>query len=295
VARPDLLLMAAFLHDIGKGWPGDHSVRGEAVARDVAARVGFSQADAATVAAAVRLHLLLPQAATRRDLDDPVTVAQVAAEVGGQGMLELLHALAVADGQATGPAAWGDWKAGLIADLVHRVSAELDGEPPPLPPPRRPDLLELAAGGGPAAVVEGGEVTVVAAARPGLLWQAAGVLALHRLVVRSANVSVADGTALTVLRVAPEFGDPPQSELVAADLRRMLDGRLDVADRLRRPWSRSARTTSRGCCGVPAARSASAAWTSARPGWRRSARRPWTCSTWWTAPATRSRTCICAG
>ena len=38
MARPDLLLLAALLHDIGKGWPGDHSVSGEVVARDVAAR-----------------------------------------------------------------------------------------------------------------------------------------------------------------------------------------------------------------------------------------------------------------
>ena len=234
VARPDLLLLSAFLHDVGKGWPGDHSVCGEVVARDVAARIGFSAADSVLVAAAVRLHLLLPQAATRRDLDDPVTVAQVAAAVGGRGLLELLHALAIADGQATGPAAWSDWKAGLIADLVRRVSAELAGEPPPQPRRPRPDQLALAVGGGPAALVDGDEVTVVGPDRPGLLWQAAGVLASHRLAVRSANVSVQDGTALTVLRVAPEFGDPPDPELVATDLRRMLAGRLDVADRLRR-------------------------------------------------------------
>jgi [protein-PII] uridylyltransferase len=75
---------------------------------------------------------------------------------------------------------------------------------------------------------------VVALDRPGLLWQAAGVLALHRLVVRSANVTVHEGTALTVLRVAPEFGDSPDPDLVAADLRRMLAGRLDPAERLHR-------------------------------------------------------------
>ena len=233
VARPDLLLLSAFLHDVGKGWPGDHSAGGEAVARDLAARMGFSPADAVLAAAAVRLHLLLPQTATRRDLDDPVTVAQVAATVGGRGLLELLHALAIADGQATGPAAWSDWKAGLVAELVRRVAAELAGEPPPRPRPPRPDQLALAARGEPAALVQGEEVTVVGAGRPGLLCQAAGVLASHRLVVRSANVSMTGGTALTVLKVAPEFGDPPDAAMVAGDLRRMLDGRLDIAERLR--------------------------------------------------------------
>jgi [protein-PII] uridylyltransferase len=233
VARPDLLLLSAFLHDVGKGWPGDHSAGGEAVARDLAVRMGFGPADAVLAAAAVRLHLLLPQTATRRDLDDPVTVAQVTAAVGGRGLLELLHALAIADGQATGPAAWSDWKAALVAELVRRVSAELAGEPPPRPHPPRPDQLALAARGEPAALVQGEEVTVVGADRPGLLWQAAGVLASHRLVVRSANVSVTGGTALTVLKVAPEFGDPPDAAIVAGDLRRMLNGRLDIAERLR--------------------------------------------------------------
>jgi [protein-PII] uridylyltransferase len=233
VARPDLLLVGALLHDIGKGWPGDHSVAGAVVARDVALRLGFSNEDAELLALTVNQHLLLPQTATRRDLDDPVTVSQVAQAVGSHLTLDLLHALAIADGQATGPAAWSDWKAALVADLVRRVSAELAGEPPPPPPSPRADQLALIAGGGPAALVNGEEVTLVAPDRPGLLWQAAGVLASHRLIVRSANVSTCEGTALTVLRVAPEFGDAPDAALVAADLRRMLDGRMDVADRLR--------------------------------------------------------------
>ena len=234
VARPDLLLLAALLHDVGKGWPGDHSVTGEVVARDVGRRIGLPAPDVELVASAVRLHLLLPMIATRRDLDDPVTVKQVATTVRSRALLELLHALAIADGLATGPAAWNDWKATLVADLVRRVEAVLDGDPMPAPAPLRDDQLALAADGGPAATVRSSEVTVVAPDRPGLLWRAAGVLASHRLAVRSANASSVGNTAVTVFDVEPEFGDPPDATLVAADLRRMLQGRLDVEDRLDR-------------------------------------------------------------
>jgi [protein-PII] uridylyltransferase len=234
VARPDLLLLAALLHDIGKGWPGDHSVSGQVVARDVARRVGLSEADAEVIAAAVRHHLLLPVVATRRDLDDPMTLQHVATMVGSRLLLDLLHALSAADGLATGPAAWNDWKAGLVTDLARRVSAVLDGEPTPEPAPLRPDQLALVAEGGPAAIVDGSEVTVVALDRPGLLWRAAGVLASHRLVVRGANASASGEIAVAVFSVVPEYGDPPDATLVTADLRRMLEGRLDVEDRLER-------------------------------------------------------------
>jgi [protein-PII] uridylyltransferase len=234
VARPDLLLLATLLHDVGKGWPGDHSVTGEVVARDVSRRLGLPAPDVELVAAAVRLHLLLPMVATRRDLDDPVTVTQVANAVGSRALLGLLCALSTADGLATGPAAWNDWKARLVADLVRRVAAVLAGGPMPGPAPLREDQLALAADGGPAATVRGSEVTVVAPDRPGLLWRAAGVLASHRLAVRSANASSVGDTAVTVFDVEPEYGDPPDATLVAGDLRRMLLGRLDVGDRLDR-------------------------------------------------------------
>jgi [protein-PII] uridylyltransferase len=250
VSRPDLLLLAALLHDIGKGWPGDHSVSGEVVARDVARRVGLSEADAEMVAAAARHHLLLPVVATRRDLDDPVTVRSVAEMVRSRLLLELLHALARADGLATGPAAWNDWKAALVADLARRVSAVLDGEPVPGPAPLREDQLALAGDGGPAVIVTGGEVTVVARDRPGLLWRAAGVLASHRLAVRGATATSVGDIAVTVFAVAPEYGDPPDADLVAADLRRLIEGRLDVAERLERR-ARAARSRRRGGQPVP--------------------------------------------
>jgi [protein-PII] uridylyltransferase len=244
VARPDLLLVGALLHDIGKGWPGDHSKTGAVMARDLGERLGFDAGDVRVLEAVVRYHLLLPETATRRDLDDPVTIETVATAVGDPVVLETLAALAIADGQATGPAAWGAWKAGLVAELTRRVAAVLAGAPPPVAPEPMPQQLALARHGGGAVRVTGSQITVVAPDRPDLLWQAAGVLALHRLAVRSARVvswgaerrgrGSASPTALLEFMAVPEYGSGPDPAALEADLRRVLAGRLDVARRLER-------------------------------------------------------------
>jgi [protein-PII] uridylyltransferase len=187
VARPDLLLVGALLHDIGKGWPGDHCRTGAVVARDIGERLGFDPADVSALESVARHHLLLPETATRRDLDDPVTIETVAETVGDPVVLETLAVLAVADGTATGPAAWGAWKAGLVAELARRVAAVLAGAPPPVAPDPTPGQLALARHGGGAVRISGSRITIAAPDRPGLLWQAAGVLALHRLAVRAAR------------------------------------------------------------------------------------------------------------
>jgi [protein-PII] uridylyltransferase len=122
----------------------------------------------------------------------------------------------------------------------------------PGPAPLRDDQLALAAEGGPAATVRGSEVTVVAPDRPGLLWRAAGVLASHRLAVRSANATSVGDTAVTVFDVEPEFGEPPDATLVAGDLRRMLQGRLDVTGRLERRVRAAAPRPATGRAAVPA-------------------------------------------
>ncbi|WP_203981698.1 [protein-PII] uridylyltransferase [Sphaerisporangium rufum] len=234
VSRPDLLLLSALLHDVGKGWPGDHSATGEVVARDIGTRMGLQPADVDTLATVVRHHLLLPETATRRDLDDPVTISRVAEAVGSREVLELLAALAVADGHATGPAAWNSWKAGLVTDLVRRVRSVLSGSPPAPAPALSARQASLARHGGGAVRVQGGAVTVVAPDRPGLLWRAAGVLAAHRMVVRSASAASAATAAVIEFAVVPEYGTPPDPATLEADLRLVLAGRLDIEQRLAR-------------------------------------------------------------
>ncbi|WP_405795395.1 [protein-PII] uridylyltransferase [Streptomyces longwoodensis] len=268
VSRPDLLLVAALLHDIGKGWPGDHSVAGEIIAQDVAARIGFDRADSAVLAALVRHHLLLVETATRRDLDDPATVALVARAVGTQSTLELLHALTEADALATGPAAWSSWRGSLVADLVRRVSAVLAGDVPEDAPATAAAVvtaeqerlaLESVATGGPVLALRaqteppagdtaeapegpeplGVELLIAVPDQPGVLPAVAGVLAVHRLTVRTAELralELPDGVEGSVLlldwRVAAEYGSLPQAARLRADLVRALDGSLDIAARL---------------------------------------------------------------
>ncbi|MGW2784939.1 [protein-PII] uridylyltransferase [Streptomyces populi] len=267
VGRPDLLLVAALLHDIGKGWPGDHSVAGEIIARDVAARIGFDRVDVAVLATLVRHHLLLVDTATRRDLEDPATVRSVAEAVGSQGTLELLHALTEADALATGPAAWSSWRGSLVADLVKRVSAVLSGDAPEEPEAAAPTAemerlaIEAFRTGGPVLALRaqtepvdteaasdtdpddpeplGVELLIAVPDQPGVLPSVAGVLAMHRLTVRTAELralDLPDGVEGSVLllnwRVAAEYGSLPQAARLRADLVRALDGSLDIAARL---------------------------------------------------------------
>ncbi|CAM5487430.1 [protein-PII] uridylyltransferase [Streptomyces chartreusis] len=263
VHRPDLLLVAALLHDIGKGWPGDHSVAGEIIVKDVAARIGFDRDDVTVLSTLVRHHLLLVETATRRDLEDPATVRSVAGAVGSQGTLELLHALTEADALATGPAAWSSWRGSLVADLVKRVGAVLAGDDPAEPEAAAPTAeqerlaIEAIATGSPVLALRaqteppageqspgdpeplGVELLIAVPDQPGVLPAVAGVLAMHRLTVRTAELSaldLPDGVEGAVLllnwRVAAEYGSLPQAARLRADLVRALDGSLDIASRL---------------------------------------------------------------
>jgi [protein-PII] uridylyltransferase len=202
------------------------------VVAELAPRLGLPPADVDVLVAMVEHHLLLPDVATRRDLADPATAQRVADAVGSAEVLELLHALTQADSAATGPAAWSSWKAGLIDELVRRAAALLTGAPVAPVVDLQPWQEELLSEDGVALGVRDDEVTIVAPDRPGLLSLSAGVLALHRLDVRSASAFSRGSTAVTVLRVSPRFGSPPDWTVVRNDLRHAVDGSLPIEEKL---------------------------------------------------------------
>jgi len=235
VSRPDLLVLGALLHDIGKGRGGDHSVFGADLATQVGTRLGLWPSDIGLLSAMVRYHLLVPDTATRKDLQDPQTITGVVEALGGDPvLLELLHALAEADSLATGPGVWGDWKASLVGDLVRRCRLVMAGEQLPHADPIDPHHLLLAADAGVHVEMVPGEsphtyhVAMIAPDRRGLLSKAAGVLALNSLRVHSASVNSAEDSAINTFLVSPHFGAPPAVELLRQQFILALEGELDV-------------------------------------------------------------------
>ena len=223
VHRPDLLLFAALFHDIGKGSEEDHSERGVRLIQPIAHRIGFDEKDIETLKLLIRHHLLLSSTATRRDLDDPATVQSVMALIPDANTLELLHALSIADGEATGSAGWSDWKATLVAELVSRVRKAMDGIEVAQQPMISDEQIAFATKGELRVRLEqhssGYAVEVISPDKPGLLSIVAGVFNISRLDVKSARTKTLGRSAVMEWIVTPE---PHAPDVTEAGLHRLI-------------------------------------------------------------------------
>ncbi|HCT79197.1 MAG TPA: [protein-PII] uridylyltransferase, partial [Micromonosporaceae bacterium] len=229
VSRPDLLVLGALLHDVGKGLPGDHSIVGAPIAASVAKDIGLPPADVKTISSLVLHHLLLPEIATRRDLEDPAVIADVAQKVENVTTLEILHMLARADALATGPAAWSTWKGRLIDQLVSAVRVALGGTASVI---RNDPSPALVAGAMPVIQVAEDWVALAAPDRTGLLAAVAGCLATHRLEIAAVNSVTLEDRAVIECAVSSRFNAILDRDLLAADLRKVALNQFTVSPRL---------------------------------------------------------------
>ncbi len=261
VARPDLLLIGALLHDIGKGSPGDHTDAGVELVDRIAPRMGFPPDDVAIIRAMVEHHLLLPETAMRRDLSDPRTAENVAVLVGDPLRLQLLRALTEADSLATGPSAWSAWKKTLIDELVAAVSAVFAGRT------TKTDEVDLDQRFG--AVLDqvrtSGEThtarertddfdlwLLATHDQPGLFAKIAGVFAVHGLDVVSADAwTSADGIAVDQFRVPRSGNVRIDLAKVEHDLRGAVAGSVDIGSRLAQRIRTYSRAHRRAVAAVP--------------------------------------------
>jgi len=237
VQRPDLLLFAALFHDIGKGAQEDHSLRGVRLIEPIAQRIGFDAKEIEILKNLVLHHLLLSSTATRRDLDDPATIQSIVSLIPDVNTLELLHALSIADGEATGSAGWSDWKATLVNDLVQRVKRAMAGAQVAQQPEVSAEQMAQAEKGELRVTLEehssGYAVEVISPDKPGLLSIVAGVFNISRLDVKSARTKTLGNSAVMYWIVTPEPHAPEISatklhDLIAAAL---LDSK-DVEEKL---------------------------------------------------------------
>src|SRR6185436_4446594 len=233
VERPDLLLLAALLHDIGKvAGAHDHSVTGARLAATAARRLGLDESDVEVVELLIREHLTLIDLATRRDPSDRGTISAVIdAVTGRRDVLELLRALTEADACAVGAAAWTDWRAQLLDRLVVGARLALGDEARPVAPAQEaddllpPDIVAEVAMGEPHVVVHpmGGayRVDVFDRDRLGLFADTAGLLAAYGLIVRTARVRTQEGIAANQWQVDSPGGDAPDADAIARGLLRL--------------------------------------------------------------------------
>jgi len=239
VRRPDVLMVAALLHDIGKGGLTEHSVAGQPIACEIATRIGFAPDEVELIGTLVRWHLLLGDTATTRDPDDPASIERVTWRIRSPEALQLLAALTEADSKAASAKAWSAWRAGLVSRLVQRSLAALGSPVEELAPADSDVPIPAEVRRDPAAVAitveptsDGSRVTLITGDRIGFLADAAAMFALQKASVHAARAWVQDRYGVSVWDVA-------EDQLDAAVLRQRLaaiaEGRLDPAQRLGRP------------------------------------------------------------
>lgn len=232
VDRPDLLLVAALFHDIGKAQGPGHSQIGERLIREIAPTLGFDVSDTEVLAKLVLHHLLLAEVATTRDLDDLATIEYVANAVGSIEVLQLLRQLTEADSKATNTGIWSDWKAKLIDTLVTRVSDYLQGQSTIQPESfvLRNNMLNMKTGDVQISKnLVGHSVRLCLVDRIGLVADVAGIWALARLEVVSADFDTIDGVAYQEWSLRPIFGDVADETELAVTLHRGLAQGFEVA------------------------------------------------------------------
>ncbi|HEY8127880.1 MAG TPA: [protein-PII] uridylyltransferase [Hyphomicrobium sp.] len=138
------LLVAAFIHDIGKGRKESHSTVGARIARKVCPRLGMTAAETELVAWLIQQHLTMSNFAHSRDISDPDTIRAFANIVQSPERLKLLLLLTCADIRAVGPGVWNGWKGQLLRTLYHETEPLVAGGHTQIPRAERIDQAQAA-------------------------------------------------------------------------------------------------------------------------------------------------------
>ncbi len=126
IADDRVLLIATFLHDIGKGRGGRHAQKGAEIVRDIGKRLGLDGHETECLSFLVANHLYLIDNATRRDLEDESLILKFARHIQSPDRLTMLYLITIADSMATGPNVWNEWKEALLLEVYHKTAHLLE-------------------------------------------------------------------------------------------------------------------------------------------------------------------------
>lgn len=121
-----VLFLGCLLHDIGKGFGGDHSSKGVVRAIPAIKRLGLSPDRSARVLFIVQHHLLMSHLAQSRDLSDAKLILELAQICGDRTNLRNLYLATFADIRASSLEGWTDWKGQLLRELYERTAEMLE-------------------------------------------------------------------------------------------------------------------------------------------------------------------------
>ena len=128
IEKPEVLLLTALLHDVGKGREGNHSLVGAELANQIGSRMGLTGEEKDLIHFLVTHHLFMVDTAFRRDLHDEQTIMHFSDKVKNLNQLKMLYLLTFADIKSVGPEAWTDWKNSLLMELFLKTSHLFEGD-----------------------------------------------------------------------------------------------------------------------------------------------------------------------
>ena len=134
LGRKHVLHLALLIHDLGKGYPEDHSELGRGIARRTGERLGLDARETDDLEFLVHRHLVMNHLAFRRDTGDEQLVVRFAVDVGSPERLGMLFLVTACDQAAVGPDVWNSWKAEVVIDLYQRTMQHLAGDSPAVNP-----------------------------------------------------------------------------------------------------------------------------------------------------------------
>ncbi len=285
IRNPGILLLAAFLHDIGKASGADHMEAGGKMVLPIAQRLGLNGEEAECLEFLVRQHVLLVENASLRDLSDEEMLKKSCEIIRNSERLDQALLLSFAVMKSLGSNAEQKWETTPVHKLYHLIRHRLEkGEPDEKAIAERlsrlksevyekvkdflseedldrhfaqlagryllsvtPDTMEkhlrLEAQLDGRQItweveeIRGGEAELTIVTRDSLafLAKAAGVITLHELDIREAQIFTKDnGVLLVIFSLLLPHGDKKYEkwEDLLTDLERVVSGKIAIDYRI---------------------------------------------------------------